>query len=197
VDTNLNCTHPDGDYCVDCVSLIDPPYVNKFSPHCSFKHKLLREIARRFKFEVFVETGTNQGTTLEFLKDEFRELYSIELHEGLFSRALDKFKNQDKIHLVFGNSALVLGAILNKIHESALMWLDAHATGGPSADAGDPLPQELAAIFEKAPQSLAVLDDQWPINFENTVVPDGWTKKWYHGLTFIYKTGLYDIPERF
>lgn len=190
-------THKFDDVCAECVDLNNPPYVNTFSPNRAFKDRILREFARRFKLEVFVESGTNRGACLEFLKDEFRELHSIELHEGLFGEALDRFKNQTKIHLVFGNSALVMGAVLDKIKVPALIFLDAHATGGPSADAGDPLPEELKAVYEKAPQSLAVLDDQWPQDFEKTEIPTGWTKKWYHGLTFIHKQGLYDIPERF
>lgn len=190
-------THKFDDVCAECVDLNNPPYVNTFSPHATFKHAILRKLAAITGLKTFVETGTNTGQTLDFVNPYFREFYSIELHEGLFENALGKFKNQNNVHLVFGDSALVLGAVLEKISESCLIWLDAHKTGGPSADAGDPIPSEMNAIYEKSPTSLVVLDDRWPKDFEAMNIPEGWHKRWYHGLMFVHRVGLYDIPERF
>lgn len=193
----MACNLTEGHVCAECVDLNDPPYVNTFSPHAAFKHKLLREFARRFEFESFVETGSNRGDTLDFLKCDFKELHSIELHPDLYNYAISRFEKEPRIHLIHGNSGVMLGKVLEKVVQPCLLWIDAHAAGHGTADEGNPLEMELQTIYEKCLTSLAVLDDQWPQDFEKTVVPEGWTKKWHHGLTFIHKTGLYDIPEKF
>lgn len=193
---NLNI-HKSEDVCAECVDLNNPPYVNTFSPHAAFKHAILRKLAAIAGLKTFVETGTCRGDTLDFLKNEFVTLHSIELHPDLHAYAVSRFSGHDNIHLVHGNSGIMLGKVLEKISEPCLFWIDAHVAGPGTADEGLPLEMELQTIYEKSPASLICIDDSWPQDFEKTEIPTGWTKKWYHGLTFIHKQGLYDIPERF
>lgn len=190
-------THKFDDVCAECVDLNDPPYVNTYSPHAAFKHAILRRLSKITGLSTFVETGTCRGDTLDFLKNEFKTLHSIELHPDLYNYAVSRFDKEPRIHLVHGNSGIVLGKVLEKISEPCLFWIDAHVAGPGTADEGVPLEMELQTIYEKSPASLICVDDSWPQDFEKTVVPKDWTKKWYHGLTFIYKTGLYDLPEIF
>jgi hypothetical protein len=77
------------------------------------------------------------------------------------------------------------------------MWIDAHPTGGPSANEGIPLDDELRTIYKMAPNSLVVVDDAWPEDVDRLPKEAGWTMRWYHGLVFVHKEGLYKIPERF
>lgn len=189
-------THKFDDVCAECVNLNNPPYVNTYSPHAAFKHAILRKFAGIFNLRVFVETGTNRGDTVDYLKDWFYEMHSIELHPDLYNYAMTRFQDHKYIHIIHGNSAEVLGSVLDKIDRPALFWIDAHVAGYGTADAGDPIPQELQAIYEKSPDSLLVLDDRWPQDFEKLTVPEGWHKRWYHGLIFLHR-GQYNISERF
>lgn len=197
MDEDLTCQHPSGDFCANCVSLNDPPFVAKFSPHAAFKHKLLRHLRSIFDLSLFVETGTCRGDTLDALQDYFDELHSIELHRGLHNYAVERFEGKDHIHLIYGNSNVMLAKVLEKISKPCLIFIDAHATGGDCADEGLPLEEELAAIYEHAPTSLVVIDDMWPENLNTLPVPGGWVKRWFNGVIFVHKQSLYDIPERF
>lgn len=190
------CNHVGEDVCAKCVRLNDPPYVNKFSPHAAFKHAILRKFAGMFNLKTFVETGTNKGDTVDSLKDCFTEIHSIELHPDLYQYATSRFANHEYIHIVHGNSGKILGSVLDRVLQPCLLWVDSHATGGICADEGLPLPEELRTIYEKCQSSLTVIDDQWPEDCDKLVVPDGWTKRWYHGLIFLHR-GQYNIPERF
>jgi len=59
-----------------------------------------------------------------------------------------------------GESGSELPKVLQNIGEPALFWLDAHATGNNTADAGfDPLFKELDAIYRHGVKSHVILID--------------------------------------
>lgn len=93
----------------------------------------LVERAIRNGATVFIETGYNSGDTIERIKDQFEQIYSIELSGHLYRKGVERH-GSDKILIVQGDSAKKLGPILTAIRPAkALLWLDAHWSHGSDA----------------------------------------------------------------
>lgn len=124
-------------------------------PH-DLKSRHLKEIAKEQNIKTFVETGTRGGTTLFNLKDDFAQLFSVEIIEKAYQKAKSKLKNFSHINLYCGDSVLVLPKILQKINEPSLFWLDAH-DGRNST----PIAEELKIILQHDNLShILIIDDR-------------------------------------
>ena len=131
-------------------------------PIHELKMKVLRDHALEYGLEVLVETGTFEGDAVDSLLDDFKTIYSIELNPILYERAKERFKDNKHVHLLFGDSTVVLPVLLNSVKVPTLFWLDAHYSGGETAlgETITPVVFELAAIFEKVhPRSVVLIDD--------------------------------------
>ena len=90
--------------------------------------------------DVFIETGTWMGGGIRVaIACGFPLIYSIEKSDKLFNRATEKFKNNDNVEIIKGDSAEQLPLLLERIDCRATFWLDAHIPDCP-------LLEELAAI---------------------------------------------------
>ncbi|MFH1036856.1 MAG: hypothetical protein V1756_02245 [Patescibacteria group bacterium] len=130
-------------------------------PHL-LKQETVKEYARRFGIKSFVETGTYMGKMVEAVKNDFQEIFSVELDENLFEDAKKKFIRYPHIHIIHGDSGKVLSEMLNSIQEPCLFWLDAHYSGGITAkgDIETPIEDELRAIFTHSiPGHVILIDD--------------------------------------
>lgn len=101
-----------------------PPLVKQ---QCVLAHQ------RQFNLPVLIETGTYRGAMVRATRRAFREIYSIELSPKYYQRALHLFAPFPHIHLLQGDSAIVLGEVLLRINQSCLFWLDAHYSGEDTA----------------------------------------------------------------
>lgn len=112
-------------------------------------------------YRIFVETGTYLGETLANAAAIFDKCYSVELSADLYRRAKDRFKSQNHVELRCGSSADLLPEILRLAQEPAIVWLDAHHSGGITAgEGGDPLQQELQALLKcKEMRHVILIDD--------------------------------------
>lgn len=91
------------------------------------KKSEILDISKAFpKADIFIETGTFLGDTIEFFKNNFKELYSIELSKDLAERATKRFNADHHIKIIQGNSATELKSILAKITSQCIFWLDGH-----------------------------------------------------------------------
>ncbi len=107
---------------------------------------------------IFIETGTNRGDTLEGVKDQFEQIYSIEYDNQLYQEAVERFKTSRHIVLKQGDSAEKLGEVLEKISEPALIWLDAHNDGAITTE-NSPIIGELKSVFSHYVKNHTVLID--------------------------------------
>jgi hypothetical protein len=82
--------------------------------------------------DVFVETGTYRGDTLEFVRqsDKFKILHSMELSEPYHKRCSDRFVNYENVTIHHGNSRYDLVNIIHNIDTEITFWLDSHWSGG-------------------------------------------------------------------
>lgn len=116
------------------------------------------------KPNVFIETGTYLGNGIIAVKNDFREVHSIELNEKFYSNALLKFKNDKNVIMHLGDSAEVMDKIIYKINEPILFYLDAHFSGGETAfgkkeDKGCPILRELSVIGKRTHMDIVIIDD--------------------------------------
>jgi hypothetical protein len=135
----------------------------KGSPPHLIKQKIVRQYARQFNCNVLIETGTYLGDMVHAMRRVFREIHSIELSRKLFEQAQGRFAADPHIQLHNGNSGDILKALLPKLHEPCLFWLDAHYSAGITVkgNTDTPIEEELEHIFvhEFADRHVILIDD--------------------------------------
>jgi hypothetical protein len=134
--------------------LIPPPH--------SVKQAVLREHSRRFHLRVLVETGTCNGDMVLAMIYAFRRIYSIELSAELFALARERVAAHPHVELLQGDSAKLIGAVLARLTEPSLFWLDGHYSGGVTARGvkETPINDELDQIFNAPDHGhVIVIDD--------------------------------------
>lgn len=130
-------------------------------PHI-VKQRTIRRYAEQFGLKVFVETGTYHGDMVEAMRNQFETIYSIELSEDLYERAVIRFKRARNIELIHGDSASELGNIASRIDQPALFWLDGHFSGGDTAigHKATPIREELGHILRtEIGRHVIIIDD--------------------------------------
>lgn len=129
----------------------------------SIDPRLIAVLNNHLAFDVFVETGTFRGETIDTIKSYFKRIYSVELSPHYYEKAMHKFGDDPKITLLNADSASALKTILPDIQDRpAIFWLDAHwcvadATAGELSQC--PLLDELHAIKQLNNQSMIIIDD--------------------------------------
>ena len=130
-------------------------------PHL-VKRTILKAEALRIQAEIFVETGTFLGDTLWFMRDAFRQIYSIEVEPTLARLARHRFRKFPMIKVVEGDSFNKLRELGAQVDGSSLVWLDGHYSAGITGRGAKDCPvwEELEAIAElwKWPVSIFIDD---------------------------------------
>jgi hypothetical protein len=119
-----------------------------FLPSFSFA-TASKEVFSKYPNKYFIETGTYYGSAIRIaLESGFKKIYSIELSPFYYKHTKAKFKDQQNVQIIQGDSAKILGSVIDKIQGRITFWLDAQYSGR-KAEKGDtmsPLMQELSAI---------------------------------------------------
>jgi hypothetical protein len=88
-----------------------------------------------FVSEVFLETGTFQGDTIDYVNNNDickpSKIISLELSDVFFAACTKRFENNERIHLYKGNSKYDLYDIIKDIPTKITFWLDSHWSGTP------------------------------------------------------------------
>jgi hypothetical protein len=139
-------------------------------PGYALKRKTIIDLSKLYQCtEVFIETGTYMGDTIEYLKNDFKQLFSIELNEDLAAKAVKRFNNESNIRIVQGDSATQLASILSNIQSPVAFWLDGHyssefqsgdeyiVTGKGEKDT--PVMEELIQITQHSVKNHVILID--------------------------------------
>lgn len=120
-------------------------------PHL-IKERAIKRLGSEFGLQVLIETGTQFGQMVSAAKDHFREIYSIELDPRRYEAARRHFARDAHIHLLQGDSAVMLPRLLESVFEPCLFWLDAHSYSSP-------LTAELSTIFRHPVRGHVILID--------------------------------------
>ena len=124
---------------------------------------LLNLLQKVLPIDVFVETGTFHGEAIEIAQTYFKDIYSIELSEDFYKKAILKYRSNENIHIYHGDSGEVLKQLVpSLIDRSIVYWLDAHwcmtdTSAGLLSQC--PLLAELAAIQTLNKNSVIIIDD--------------------------------------
>ena len=114
------------------------------------------ELFLKYPNPVFVETGSCDGDGIQLALDcGFRTIYSIELAPDHYFRCIERFKDNRNVHLIFGDSSLVLSTVLSEINEPITFWLDAHYYEHSVC----PLLQEIEAISKHPVKTHTIMID--------------------------------------
>ena len=129
---------------------------------------VFKNIFSRYPAKYFLETGTCYGNSVQLALESkaFEEIYSIELADTYYTQCQLRFNANPNVHLIHGDSSLILWDVIKELNAPITFWLDAHYTGmGHFGDTAHgvtdfPLFNELAAI-EKHPckQHTLLIDD--------------------------------------
>lgn len=124
---------------------------------------LVKALRKVMPIEIFVETGTFTGDTIELVKNHFQKIYTVELSPSYYEAALVRFQSHHNVTAKHGDSADVLTNLQQALRNtSVLYYLDAHwcmaedVAGGISQC---PLIRELRAIESLNIGSVIIIDD--------------------------------------
>ncbi len=111
---------------------------------------------------VFIESGTYGGDGVRAaLNAGFKKIISIELSKYYYDLCCDRFKDEPRVQLYFGDSILVLPKILKGINERCTFWLDGHFCQDMTACGIMPVPlmEELKIIARHSIKNHTLLLD--------------------------------------
>lgn len=114
-------------------------------------------------FDLFLETGSYVGQTLNEIKSEFSKIISIEITKKYSEMCKQMFINYKNIEIIKGDSLLVLPDLMNKYtNKKIIFFLDAHYSAGDTGknDMDVPLIEELKIINKRySNEGLIIIDD--------------------------------------
>lgn len=124
---------------------------------------LIDALKKALPLDVFVETGTFLGETVESVKHHFNEIHSVELSLKHYEVVRLRFTDWDNIDVACGDSAVVLARWMTGLQQkSVLYFLDAHwcaanDTAGQTSQC--PLLNEIRSIGRLNDKSVIIIDD--------------------------------------
>lgn len=138
-------------------------------PTYEVKRATIKHYKEKYGINVLVETGTFFGETIDFFKESFQTLYSIELAEDLAEQAKKLFENDKNVTIIQGDSGKILKQLVPQIKEPALFWLDGHYSSEffigdkfiktARTDVDTPVVDELRAILVSGLDHVILIDD--------------------------------------
>jgi hypothetical protein len=140
------------------------------------KRAIIEGYQRQFNPGTFVETGTFLGDTVEYFKTKFGKVISIELSKELAEKAAKRFQNDSNVHIIEGDSGVVLADLVKKLHAPALFWLDGHYSSEffvkdeyirtARSDKDTPIMKELNVLLNDSQHHIILIDDARLFNGE-------------------------------
>jgi SAM-dependent methyltransferase len=126
------------------------------------KRYAILDLLRAHRIGLVVETGTFLGDMAAFLAGRGYDVITIEIDPRLAALARLRFQSNGRVHLIEGDSATRLPAVVGELTHPALFYLDAHYSG-PGTGKGDietPISAEIDLILTRAPAgSVVAVDD--------------------------------------
>lgn len=124
--------------------------------------KLMEKMKNCFGVETLIETGSFDGITAAMAALHFKEVHTIEISSKLYRRTKKKLKEHKNAYCYRGDSSKELLPIIQRAKGPLLFWLDAHYSGGDTAQSacGDPIDLEIMQIQKSGRlDSVILIDD--------------------------------------
>jgi len=143
--------------------------VSRTLPTYEEKRNIIENYRDLFQLDCLVETGTFLGDTVEYFRDKFQRIISVELSEELASNAMKRFETFSHISIIQGDSGVVLKDVVKDLASPSLFWLDGHYSSDffvgdkhiktARADKDTPIHKELQILLNDRFQHLILIDD--------------------------------------
>lgn len=130
---------------------------------------VIAEYKKKNHATILIETGTYYGDMIEAQRMLFKKIFSIELNENLWQKAVNRFNKYRHITILNGDSGKVLHTITNSLNENAIFWLDGHYSHGVTSrgEKDCPILEEIDAIFGNSNLNhILLIDDARLFNGE-------------------------------
>jgi len=112
--------------------------------------------------KLLLETGTHKGDGVQnALNNGFEEIISVEILPEYHEACVERFKDNNKVHLFLGDSNEKMEEMLELIKEPSLIFLDGHFNNG------DPLWKELEILKSHPIKTHTIIVDDMPNYFGN------------------------------
>ena len=138
-------------------------------PEYGQKRETLNVYKEKYGLKILVETGTFMGETVEYFKNSFAKVISIELAEDLAKKAQKRFENDRNVTIIQGDSGKVLKDLVRHATEPFLFWLDGHYSSEfyvgdeyiktARTDVDTPVEEELRTILASDLKHVILIDD--------------------------------------
>lgn len=140
---------------------------------------LTEEVLYFYGTNYFVETGTYRGGAVELaIEAGFSDIRSVEIDLELFEHCRERFANDTRVTLYWGDSLDRLPEMICDIDEPITFWLDAH--NGNSSTSGKmyaPILKELELIsHHPVKDHVIIIDDvrlmgstEWGVTKEDVI----------------------------
>lgn len=117
--------------------------------------------SKRPGIECFIETGTYKGDTIEYVKNDFEKIFTIELSDKYADESIERFKNEQKIKVIRGDSQIELPKLLNNTKQPCVFWLDGHYSYADTASSTKktPILEEIKPILLNQENNIILIDD--------------------------------------
>ncbi len=129
-------------------------------PHM-VKQLAIKDAQQKYNCKVLVETGTYLGDMVEAQKNNFSRIITIELSIPLYEKAKRRFRRDQNVTLIQGDSGKVLNEVVKDLNERAVFWLDGHYSSGITAkgDKVSPVYEELEILLNSQIKNHIILID--------------------------------------
>lgn len=138
-------------------------------PSYDLKKEILKGYQNLYGLNILVETGTFLGDTVEFFKNSFDKVYSIELSEELANKAIRRFEGQKNVQILNGDSGEILSDLISEFKGPALFWLDGHYSSEfflnseyiktARGEKNTPIEKELDILLKSNKKNVILIDD--------------------------------------
>lgn len=125
------------------------------------KAGVIRTYAAKYGLDILIETGTYKGDTVAELLNDFRKIFSIEVGIPLYRESKKRFFSNPHVHIIQGDSGLLLAGLSVIIDDPCIYWLDAHWSGRGTWHAPNkktPISEEMDGLMSLYEQGSYVKD---------------------------------------
>lgn len=129
------------------------------------EESFLQALSDVFHPDIFFETGTYLAHTTQRAAAYFKEIHTVELHDGLFHRAKSVLSPYEHVTVYHGKSPDIIAQVVPRLNGTILFWLDAHYSGqGTAQSSNNP---EDPNTFTAIRLELAAIRD---LNLKNCII---------------------------
>lgn len=130
-------------------------------PTARAKRRHLAMLLRDRGHRIFVEAGTYRGGTTAFFAKRAERVITVELHDGLYEAAKNRFAHSPNVTLIKGDALVEIPKAVAACESPPLVFLDGHFSGPGTArgEMVEPAELTLRALAEVSPPGTTVVVD--------------------------------------